>query len=334
MYPKVIVRDGQGRRHVFTDVTEDELQTLTEVVWNYASVDDEVTFRGMTLPVLPESDSEVVAVCENGDVLDTHCSPGQFSCTWRIKAQDLKELLGEVVQKAVSVPADNGSSAVSGAVEAPAQPAREGRSRKRRGRSRARRASASPATAVEAPVADEVRVEAEPEVAPETPLALETGGAEVPSAEETEPRTAQEVEAAAEAPEEPRRRRGRSRRRADRTQAASEEPGAVVGEETPADAHVPEPPAVEAEAGAVVPTDTGSAEPEVEAAEEPKKRTTRRRARKATEEAASEQSVEEQTDSASGEVQAKPRRRRSRKAASEAPPEPSATDQSTQPEEG
>ncbi|MGQ9699179.1 MAG: hypothetical protein ACUVRO_14440, partial [Armatimonadota bacterium] len=91
IYPKVIVRDGLGRRHIFTDVTRDELETLMEVVWNYASVDHEITFRGMTLPVLPES--ELVAVSWNGDIVDTHCSLAEYSCTVTIRAEDLRELL-------------------------------------------------------------------------------------------------------------------------------------------------------------------------------------------------------------------------------------------------
>ncbi|MGC8833037.1 MAG: hypothetical protein ACP5R4_03200, partial [Armatimonadota bacterium] len=79
VYPKVIVRDGRGQRHVFTDVTEDELETLMEVVWNYASVESEIIFRGVALPVLPES--QLVAISSNGDIVDTHCSLADYSCT-------------------------------------------------------------------------------------------------------------------------------------------------------------------------------------------------------------------------------------------------------------
>ena len=145
VYPKVIVRDGRGQRHVFTDVTEDELETLTEVVWNYASVESEIVFRGVVLPVLPES--QLVAISSSGDIIDTHCSLADYSCTVTIKAEDIRELLAETLKSEVAPAAGTADGQRSHEQEALTSerqsfsPTRESRGRRKRGRSRSKKPS-------------------------------------------------------------------------------------------------------------------------------------------------------------------------------------------------
>jgi len=145
VYPKVIVRDGRGQRHVFTDVTEDELETLMEVVWNYASVENEIVFRGVVLPVLPES--QLVAISSNGDIVDTHCSLADYSCTVTIKAEDIRELLAETLKSEVAPAAGTAEGQRSHEQEVSASErqsfstTRESRGRRKRGRSRSKKPS-------------------------------------------------------------------------------------------------------------------------------------------------------------------------------------------------
>ena len=145
VYPKVIVRDGRGQRHVFTDVTEDELETLMEVVWNYASVESEIVFRGVVLPVLPES--QLVAISSSGDIIDTHCSLADYSCTVTIKAEDIRELLAETLKSEVAPAAGTAEGQRSHEQEALTSErqsfstTRESRGRRKRGRSRSKKPS-------------------------------------------------------------------------------------------------------------------------------------------------------------------------------------------------
>ena len=274
-YPKVIVNDGRGQRHVFTNVTQDELDTLTEVVWNYASVDDEVTFRGVTIPVLP--DAEVLALTSTGDVLDTHRSLAEYSCTAVLRSEDLKELLQlgadrGAPKKAAQPEAAEPAERVAEEVAAARNGDSEKRGRRRRGRSR--RAAA---VVVETPPAADT-------------VACDVGDAEAeipieivePTAAAPEPNGEQPAEAAASATEvegsqgeathkTSRTRRRRSRRPALPSEVAEAEQAQATAEPEAQtqEAPVPDETPALAQAG-----DGGTAQ-----AEEPPKKPSRRRGR-------------------------------------------------------
>ncbi|HEY3280766.1 MAG TPA: hypothetical protein VGN26_00690 [Armatimonadota bacterium] len=87
----VIVRDGRGDRHVFEDVSEDEFDSLLDVVWSFSNTETEVLFRGLTLPVL--EDSQIIAINSRGELVDQHTSVAEYSCGSKIRAEDLSEVL-------------------------------------------------------------------------------------------------------------------------------------------------------------------------------------------------------------------------------------------------